>query len=137
MTFTSSEKDTDDAKDSGPANLVAEKLFKSRAVTVFGEINDKIARTVTEKLLALAGESDETIFVYISSPGGHVESGDVVYDMFKFIKPQVKVIGTGWVASAATTIYLRVVRAFFVAFEQFFEPFRGSVAPPRRLLAGI
>lgn len=106
MTFTSSEKDTDDAKDSGPANLVAEKLFKSRAVTVFGEINDKIARTVTEKLLALAGESDETIFVYISSPGGHVESGDVVYDMIKFIKPQVKVIGTGWVASAATTIYL-------------------------------
>ena len=44
--------------------------------------------------------------MYVSSPGGHVESGDVVYDMIKFIKPVVKVIGAGWVASAATTIYL-------------------------------
>jgi ATP-dependent Clp protease protease subunit len=56
--------------------------------------------------LALAADSDEPISIYISSPGGHVESGDVVYDMIKFIKPEVKVIGTGWVASAAATIYL-------------------------------
>lgn len=83
-----------------------EKLFKSRAITIFGEINDRIARSVTERLLALASESDEPISIYISSPGGHVESGDVVYDMIKFIKPEVKVIGTGWVASAATTIFL-------------------------------
>ena len=83
-----------------------EKLFKSRAITIFGEINDKIARSVTEKLLALAADSDDPIAIYISSPGGHVESGDVVYDMIKFIKPEVKVIGTGWVASAATTIFL-------------------------------
>ena len=75
-------------------------------VTVFGQINDKVARTVTEQLLALAADGDDPIFVYVSSPGGHVESGDVVYDMIKHIKPAVKVIGTGWVASAATTIYL-------------------------------
>ena len=56
--------------------------------------------------MALAAEGDDPIYFYISSPGGHVESGDVVYDMVKFIKPTVKVIGTGWVASAATTIYL-------------------------------
>ena len=72
----------------------------------FGEINDKIARSVTERLLALASENDEPITLYISSPGGHVESGDVVYDIIKFIKPVVRVIGTGWVASAAATIYL-------------------------------
>ena len=91
-----------------PANsgFMDEKLFKSRSITIFGEINDKLARSVTEKLLALAAESDAPISIYISSPGGHVESGDVVYDMIKFIKPVVKVIGTGWVASAATTIYL-------------------------------
>ncbi|MDC0221259.1 ATP-dependent Clp protease proteolytic subunit, partial [Gammaproteobacteria bacterium] len=83
-----------------------EKLFKSRSLTIFGEINDKVARSVTEILLALAAESDDAISIYLSSPGGHVESGDVVYDMIKFIKPTVKVIGTGWVASAATTIYL-------------------------------
>ncbi|MDP5002714.1 MAG: ATP-dependent Clp protease proteolytic subunit [OM182 bacterium] len=83
-----------------------EKLFNSRAITIFGEINDKLARSVTERLLALAAENDEPISIYISSPGGHVESGDVVYDIIKFIKPVVRVIGTGWVASAATTIYL-------------------------------
>ena len=57
-------------------------------------------------VVALAAESDDPITIYVSSPGGHVESGDVIYDMIKFIKPEVIMIGTGWVASAATTIYL-------------------------------
>jgi len=97
------EKEPKNDKSSG---FMDEKLFKSRSITIFGEINDKIARATTERLLALAADSDEPISIYISSPGGHVESGDVVYDMIKFIKPEVNVIGTGWVASAATTIYL-------------------------------
>ena len=87
-------------------SFMDEKLFKSRSISIFGQINERIARTVTEQLLALAAESDEPITIYISSPGGHVESGDVVYDMIKFIKPLVRVVGTGWVASAATNIYL-------------------------------
>ncbi len=88
------------------ANFMDEKLFKSRSISIFGQINEKIARTVSEQLLALSGESDDPITIYISSPGGHVESGDVVYDMIKFVKPKVRVVGTGWVASAATNIYL-------------------------------
>lgn len=87
-------------------NFIGEKLFKSRAISIFGEINEKVARAVTEQLLALAADNDEPITIYVSSPGGHVESGDVIYDMIKFVKPVVRVIGTGWVASAATTIYL-------------------------------
>jgi len=87
-------------------SFIDEKLFKSRSITIFGEINDKLARNVTQHLLALAAENDELITIYISSPGGHVESGDVIYDIIKFIKPEVRVVGTGWVASAATTIYL-------------------------------
>lgn len=89
-----------------PFSFMDEKLFKTRAISIFGQINEKVARTVTEQLLALAAESDAPITVYISSPGGHVESGDVIYDMIKFIKPEVRVVGTGWVASAATTIFL-------------------------------
>lgn len=88
------------------SSFMDEKLFKSRSISIFGQINEKIARSVTEKLLALASESDDPITIYISSPGGHVESGDVIYDMIKFIKPEVRVVGTGWVASAATNIYL-------------------------------
>ena len=101
-----SEEDQKDTKSSGRSGFMDEKLFKSRSITIFGEINDRIARSVTERLLALAADSDDPVSIYISSPGGHVESGDVVYDMIKFIKPEVRVIGTGWVASAATTIYL-------------------------------
>lgn len=106
MYMNSPSKDEKGKKEGSADGFMDEKLFKSRSLTIFGEINEKIARSVTEKLLALAADSDEAITIYISSPGGHVESGDVVYDMIKFIKPEVKVIGTGWVASAATTIYL-------------------------------
>jgi len=97
--------ETEETRESS-TNFMDEKLFKSRSISIFGQINEKIARSVTEKLLALASESDDPITIYISSPGGHVESGDVIYDMIKFIKPQVRVVGTGWVASAATNIYL-------------------------------
>ncbi len=87
-------------------NFLDEKLFKSRSISIFGEIDIDLARNASEKLLALSAENDHPITIYISSPGGHVESGDVVYDMIKFVKPVVRVIGTGWVASAATNIYL-------------------------------
>ena len=94
------------ANPSSTNNFLDEKLFKSRSISIFGQINEKIARSTAEKLLALSAESDEPITIFISSPGGHVESGDVIYDIIKFIKPEVKVVGTGWVASAATNIFL-------------------------------
>ena len=106
MVVNSSEKEDAVTNEPRASVFMDEKLFKSRCLTIFGEINDKIARSITERLLALASENDEPINLYISSPGGHVESGDVVYDIIKFIKPVVRVIGTGWVASAAATIYL-------------------------------
>lgn len=94
-------------QDQAPSfNFLDEKLFKSRSISIFGQITEKTARSVTEKLLALSAASDDPITLFISSPGGHVESGDVIYDMIKFIKPEVRVVGTGWVASAATNIYL-------------------------------
>ncbi len=100
------DEDSKDNKIPSRSGFMDEKLFKSRSITIFGNIDDKLARSVTERLLALAADGDEPISLYISSPGGHVESGDVIYDMIKFIKPEVRVIGTGWVASAATTIFL-------------------------------
>ena len=99
-------KDDNESSNAPIMHFMDEKLFKSRSISIFGQISEKIARSVTEQLLALSTESDDPITIYISSPGGHVESGDVVYDMIKFIKPKVRVVGTGWVASAATNIYL-------------------------------
>ncbi len=78
------------------------KLFEQRKVLIFGGINDKVARDVTGRLLALAGASDKPIDVYVNSPGGHVESGDTIHDMIRFVDSvaPVNMIGTGWVASA-------------------------------------
>ena len=90
--------------------LVDQGLFKARTVLVTGEINDRQARAVSERLLAMAGESDDPITVIVSSPGGHVESGDMIHDMIKFIKPRVRVLGTGWVASAGALIYISAER---------------------------
>ncbi|MEM8766477.1 MAG: ATP-dependent Clp protease proteolytic subunit [Pseudomonadota bacterium] len=81
-------------------------LMKNRTVTLFGEIDQVVARRTAEKLLALSYESDDPITIYIGSPGGHVESGDTIYDMIQFIKPTVRTVGTGWVGSIATHIYL-------------------------------
>jgi len=88
---------------SGP---VQNALFKSRTVLVFGEIDMRLAERVTAQLTALAAESDEPIRMIINSPGGHVESGDTIHDMIRFCGPPVKVIGTGWVASAGAHIFL-------------------------------
>ncbi len=81
-------------------------LLKNRTLTLFGEIDQDVARRTTEKLLALSFESDDPITLYIGSPGGHVESGDTIYDMIGYIRPTVRTVGTGWVGSIATHIYL-------------------------------
>jgi len=75
-------------------------LLRQRNVLVFGAIDDKVARDLTGRLLALAAEA-EPIDVYVNSPGGHVESGDTIHDMIRFVDAvaPVRVIGTGWVAA--------------------------------------
>jgi len=106
MIFNDSDDDKkEDEKDAGAARM-AELLFKSRNVLITGGIDDKVARTAVSHLLALAEDSDDPINLFISSPGGHVESGDMVHDMIKFIRPTVRTIGSGWVASAGALIFV-------------------------------
>ncbi len=81
-------------------------LLKNRTLTIFGEITQAVAQRSAERLLALSFESDDPITLFIGSPGGHVESGDTVFDMIRYIKPTVRTVGTGWVGSIATHIYL-------------------------------
>jgi len=88
--------------------FLEQKVFKSRYVFIVGGINDKLAKDTARQLIALADESDAPINVLVSSPGGHVESGDVIHDVIKFIGTPVNMIGSGWVASAGTHIFLAV-----------------------------
>ena len=95
------EKDSPDPQ----VSPVAQALFKARTVLIFGEVNMKMAERVTAQLLAFAeGEGD--IRLIVNSPGGHVESGDTIHDMIRFVGARVKMIGTGWVASAGAHIFL-------------------------------
>lgn len=93
-------------KDTAPEKMEEQLLFKGRYVMIFGEIDDKMAHATCRRLLALSQESDAPITLLISSPGGHVESGDAIHDMIRFVRAPVTVVGTGWVASAGTHIYL-------------------------------
>lgn len=80
--------------------------FQSRFVLVFGEIDDKLAHATCRRLLALSEASEAPITMLISSPGGHVESGDAIHDMIRFVRAPVTTVGTGWVASAGVHIFL-------------------------------
>ena len=90
------------------SSFLEEKAFKSRTVLVFGAINDQTAADTVRRLIALDAASDAPIDMLVSSPGGHLESGDTVHDVVRFINAPVRMIGTGWVGSAATHLFLAV-----------------------------
>jgi ATP-dependent Clp protease protease subunit len=99
--------DEDKKKIEEPALPSVEKnLFDARIISLFGDINMEVAKRTISTMLAMANTNNEPITLIINSPGGHVEAGDTIYDMIKFVKPEVRVLGTGWVASAGTLIYL-------------------------------
>lgn len=100
--------ETDDEHKPGEEQLklnFQEKLLETRTILIFGEIDQKMAERVTQQLILLSAMSDEDIKIIINSQGGHVESGDTIFDMIRFVTPKVKIIGTGWVASAGALIY--------------------------------
>jgi ATP-dependent Clp protease, protease subunit len=97
----------DDLESTERLSSLTERLaFKSRFVLLFGEIDHAMARIACERLIALAQDSDAPITMLISSPGGHVESGDAIHDLIRFVRAPVTTVGTGWVASAGTHVFL-------------------------------
>jgi len=87
---------------------VRDRLFKNRTLIISGAINQQLVSNVMGQLLAMASDFDEPINIFINSQGGHVESGDTIHDVIRFIKPRVRMIGTGWVASAGALIFVAV-----------------------------
>ncbi len=90
--------------------LLENTLFDSRQIFIYGEIDQKVARDVSQKLIAMAEKSNDPIVIFLNSQGGHVEAGDTIHDMIRFVKPVVKVVGTGWVASAGAHIFIAAER---------------------------
>jgi len=108
--------DAPEQQPEGFGNLVSRietELLRHRKVLIFGDVNDRLARDVCARLLLLADQDAEApIDIFINSPGGHVESGDTIHDMVRFIRSDVLInmIGTGWVASAGAHIFLAGAR---------------------------
>lgn len=109
-------------KDEAPAEprggFLEEKAFKSRTILLFGGINDTKAALIVRQLIALAAESSDPIDMIVSSPGGHLESGDTIHDMVRFVNAPVTMIGSGWVGSAATHVFLAVPKERRLALPQ-------------------
>jgi ATP-dependent Clp protease, protease subunit len=75
-------------------------FFQTRSIYLWGIVDDKSAKDVVTKLLLLEADNPgEEIKFYISSPGGSVTSGMVVYDMMQMIKSPVSTICMGLAAS--------------------------------------
>ena len=102
------DKNDDKKDDDKKAGGIAQKLFDARQILICEAIDQKMSSRVVSQLLALAADNDDDITLFLNSQGGHVEAGDSINDVIRFIKPRVKIVGTGWVASAGTHIFIAV-----------------------------
>lgn len=72
------------------------RLLKERIIFLGTEINDAVANTVVAQMLFLEYEDpDKDILLYLNSPGGVVTSGLAIYDVMKYVKPDVQTICVG------------------------------------------
>ena len=72
------------------------RLLKDRIIFIGYEINDQVANAIVAQMLFLEYEDpDKDILLYINSPGGVVTSGLAIYDVIKFVKPDVQTICVG------------------------------------------
>lgn len=80
-------------------------FFKTRSIYFWGVVDDRSAKDIVTKLLLLdADNSGEEIKLFISSPGGAVTAGMVVYDTMQMIKSPVSTICMGLAASMGSIL---------------------------------
>ena len=82
------------------------RMLKTRTILLSGEVNKDLAARVVRQLLLLEEAGEEPIRMFIDSPGGDADAGYAIFDMIRFVKPDVYTIGMGLVASAAALILL-------------------------------
>jgi len=81
------------------------RLLKERIVAVYGEVDERMAATVTASLLFLEADAPEKpINLYINSPGGSVSAGLAIYDTLQYITPEITTICLGQAASMGSLL---------------------------------
>lgn len=98
--------DDEEEKPGRPSDALLERLLDTRTVLLSGQVNKELAERVVRQLLLLEAKGDEPIKIMIDSPGGDVDAGYAIFDMARFVKPQIWMIGMGLVASAGALILL-------------------------------
>ncbi len=88
--------------------MLFQRMLKTRTLLLSGEVNKPLAERLVRQLILLEDQGDEPIKLFIDSPGGDVDAGFAIFDMMRFIKPEIYTIGMGLVASAAAIILLAV-----------------------------
>jgi ATP-dependent Clp protease protease subunit len=107
--------DDQEAKAPRPESALAERFLKTRTILLSGEVDKELGERVVRQLLLLEGISNDPIDVYIDSPGGDVDAGFAIFDMIRFVKCPVRIVGMGLVASAGALILLAVPKERRVA----------------------
>ncbi|GHV95029.1 ATP-dependent Clp protease proteolytic subunit 2 [Spirochaetia bacterium] len=90
----------------GMSDPLAGRMLKTRTILISGEIRKELAEKTIRQLLLLEDMGDDPIRIFIDSPGGDADAGYAIFDMIRFVKPEVWTIGMGLVASAAAIIQL-------------------------------
>lgn len=100
------ETDCEKKKEEEAVNLVIDKKFlHERKVFLWGEVNDKSAKEVAEKLIYFElQDPGKPISFYINTPGGSITAGMAIYDTMKLISSPVSVIVTGLAASMGSIL---------------------------------
>jgi ATP-dependent Clp protease protease subunit len=99
------EEEKGEEKQSGQDPLMS-KMLKTRTIILSGEINKDLAERTIRQLLLLEDMGEDPIKLFIDSPGGDADAGYAIFDMIRFVKPPVMIVGMGLVASAAAIILL-------------------------------
>ena len=111
--FRFEDDDDDDTEKEGKAPVIdplAGRMLKTRTIIISGEINKELAEKTIRQLLLLEDMGTEPIRIFIDSPGGDADAGYAIFDMIRFVKPDVWTVGMGLVASAAAIIQLAAPR---------------------------
>jgi len=87
-------------------DFLMERFLKTRTILLSGEINKALAERIIRQLLMLEEQGDDPIKVFIDSPGGDADAGYAIFDMMRFVKPDVFAVGMGLVASAGALVLL-------------------------------
>lgn len=95
----------DKEKEKSASARIQDQFLKARKIFLWGEVSDKSAKDITEKLLFLEADAPgEPITFYVNTPGGSITAGMAVYDTMQLISSPITVVVTGMAASMGSIL---------------------------------